>query len=191
MLSKIKHYIHQKTLKAIPHAIFKSYLYYFSLVWAQNLTLQKDCLLLQKKGLRLTLFLRRDAHVNTLFKDCNILEFHAVIRLHLRTLSWCINLSNMNFLNHLIPGLHFPQYFITTTQGGPIKVVLMYLLTEQNYMEEILLVLVQFSPGIIFKTFIEIFHFISTNSLKKLLTLHFWENIFEECLSYFICFYLL
>ena len=67
--------------------IFKSYLYYFSLVWAQNLTLQKDCLLLQKKGLRLTLFLRRDAHVNTLFKDCNILEFHAVIRLHLRTLS--------------------------------------------------------------------------------------------------------
>ena len=92
----------------------------------------------------------------------------------------------MNFLNHLIAGLHFPQYFITTTQGGPIKVVLMYLLTEQNYMEEILLVLVQFSPGIIFKTFIEIFHFISTNSLKKLLTLHFWENMFEERLLPFL-----
>ena len=32
MLSKIRHFVDQKTLKAIYHAIFKSHLYYYSLV---------------------------------------------------------------------------------------------------------------------------------------------------------------
>ena len=50
----------------------------------------------------------------------------------------------MNFPNHFINGLDFPQIFIPTSRGGPIWAVLMYLLTELNYMEEILFVLVQF-----------------------------------------------
>ena len=65
-----------------------------------------------------------------------------------------INPLNNNFPNHLITGLDFPQIFIPTTHGGQIWAVLMYLLTELNYMEEILFVLVQFSLGIIFKIFI-------------------------------------
>ena len=65
------------------------------------------------------------------------------------------------FPNHLITGLDIPQIFIPTTQGGQIWAVLMDLLTELNYMEEILFVLAQFSLGITFKIFIEIFYFIS------------------------------
>ena len=61
----------------------------------------------------------------------------------------------MNFPNHLIAGLDFPQTFIRTTQVGPIWDILMYLLTDQNYMEEFQLVLKQFSLGIICKIFIE------------------------------------
>ena len=67
----------------------------------------------------------------------------------------------MNFPSHLIAGLDFPQIFISATQGGPTWAVVMYLLTEPNYMEEILFVLVQFSLGIVFRTFIEIFYFLS------------------------------
>ena len=36
MLSKIRHFVDQKTLKAIYHVIFESHLYSSSLVWAQN-----------------------------------------------------------------------------------------------------------------------------------------------------------
>ena len=36
MLCKIRHFVDQKTLKAIYNAIFESHLYYYSLVWAQN-----------------------------------------------------------------------------------------------------------------------------------------------------------
>ena len=84
-----------------------------------------------------------------------------MIRLHLKTAFLYINPLNNNFPNHLITGMGFPQIFIPTTQGGQIWDVLIYLLTELNYMEEILFVLVQFSLEIIFKIFIEIFYFIS------------------------------
>ena len=67
----------------------------------------------------------------------------------------------MNFPNHLIAGLDFPQIFIAATQGGLTWAVVMYLLVEPNYMEEILFVLVRFSLGIVFRTFIEIFYFLS------------------------------
>ena len=55
----------------------------------------------------------------------------------------------------------FPQIFMPATRADQFWAVLMYLLTELNYMEEILFVLVQFLLGIIFKTFIEIFYLIS------------------------------
>ena len=84
-----------------------------------------------------------------------------MIRLHLKTPFLYISPLNINFPNHLITGLDFPQIFIPTTQGGQIWAVLMYLLTELNYLEEILFVLVQFSLGITFKIFGEIFYFIS------------------------------
>ena len=49
MLSKIKHFVDQKTLKAIYHAIFELHLYSSSLVWTQNFNFTKRLFILQKK----------------------------------------------------------------------------------------------------------------------------------------------
>ena len=93
-----------------------------------------------------------------------------MIRFHLKTPFLYIPPLIINFPNHLITGLDFPQIFIPTTQGGQIWAVLLYLLLELNYMEEILFVLAQFSLGI---TLIEnlhrniLFHKLTTKCLKK------------------------
>ena len=81
ILSKIRHFVDQKALKAIYHAIFESHLYSSSLVWAQNFNSTKKLFILQKKALRLMFFLRREAHTNPPCKDFNILKFHDKIAL--------------------------------------------------------------------------------------------------------------
>ena len=81
VLSKIKHFVQQTTLKAIYHAILESHLYSSSLVWAQNFNSTKRLFILQKKAIRLMFFLRRKAHTNPLFKDCNIPKFNDKIAL--------------------------------------------------------------------------------------------------------------
>ena len=83
-----------------------------------------------------------------------------MIRLHLKTPFLYINPLNINFPKHFMTGMDFPQILIPTTESGQI-LVLMYLLKELKVLQKILFVLVQFSPGIIFKVFIEIFYFIS------------------------------
>ena len=129
------------------------------------LTLPKDCLSYKKKQYDLC-FPQKLMHILTLFLSI-VVSLNSMIRLHLRTLFWHINPLGINFPNHLIPGLDFPQTFIPITQDGLIWAVLMYLLIEPNYMEKILFELVQFLLGNIFKIFIEIFHKLITNSLKK------------------------
>ena len=49
MISKIRHFVDQKTLKAIYHVIFESHLYSSSLVWAQNFNSTKRLFILLKK----------------------------------------------------------------------------------------------------------------------------------------------
>ena len=56
--------------------MFKSDLYPSSLFRGQNVNSTKRLFILQKQALRLMFFLRRDAHTNHLFKDCNILKIH-------------------------------------------------------------------------------------------------------------------
>ena len=81
MLSKIRHFVDQKTLKEIYHAIFESHLHYSSLVRAPNFNSKETLFTLQKKALRLMSFLRREAHTNPLFKDFNFLKLHDKIAL--------------------------------------------------------------------------------------------------------------
>ena len=121
ILSNVRHFVDQKTLKAIYHAIFESHLYSSSLVWAQNFNSTKRLFILQKKALRLMFFLRI------------LISLNSMIGLHLKIAFSYINLLNNNFPNHLITGLDLPQIFIPTTQGGQIWAVFMYLLTELNY----------------------------------------------------------
>ena len=58
LLSKIRHFVDQKTLKSIYHAIFKSHLYYSSLVWAQNFN-STERLLSYKKRTKTYTFLKK------------------------------------------------------------------------------------------------------------------------------------
>ena len=46
VLSKIRHFVDEKALKVIYHAIFESHLYYSSLVWAQNFNSTKRLFIL-------------------------------------------------------------------------------------------------------------------------------------------------
>ena len=75
MLSKVRYFVHKKTLKSIYHAIFESHLFYSCLVWAQNINSIKRLYILQKKSLRLMYFLNCNVHTTPLFKDLNILNF--------------------------------------------------------------------------------------------------------------------
>ena len=59
MLSKIRHFVDQKTLKAIYHDIFESHLYSCSLVWHRILILQKDDCLSYKKSTKIYVFLKK------------------------------------------------------------------------------------------------------------------------------------
>ena len=47
MFSKIRDFVHKKTLKSIYHAIFESHLFYSCLAWAQNIYSIKRLLLIK------------------------------------------------------------------------------------------------------------------------------------------------
>ena len=59
MFSKIRHFVDQKTLKAIYHAIFESHLYSSSLVWAQNFNSPNSTVYLTKKSTKTHVFLKK------------------------------------------------------------------------------------------------------------------------------------
>ena len=109
MLSKVRHFVHKKTLKSIYHAIFESHLFYSCLVWAQNINSIKRLYILQKKSLRLMYFLNRNAHTTPLFKDSNILKFPDKI-----ALENCIFIKN--HFNQTLP-TPFENWFTLSTDS--------------------------------------------------------------------------
>ena len=109
MLSKVRHFVHKKTLKSIYHAIFESHLFYSCLVWAQNINSIKRLYILQKKSLRLMYFLNRNAHTTPLFKDSNILKFPDKI-----ALENCIFIKN--YFNQTLP-TPFKNWFTLSTDS--------------------------------------------------------------------------
>ena len=95
MLSKVRHFVHKKTLKHY-HAIFESHLFYSCLASAQNINSIKRLYILQEKYLRLIYFLNRNAHTICLFKNSNILKFPDKI-----ALENCIFVKN--YFNQTLP----------------------------------------------------------------------------------------
>ena len=129
------------------------------------------------------MFFLKKMHIVT-FSLRIVIFINSMVRFHLRTLFWYINPSNMNFPNHLIAGLDFPQTFIPKTQGSPIWAVLMYFLTAILYGRNSVCISVIFTWNYFQNLHRNIsFHKLTKNSLKKLLTLHFWENMFDMLLS--------
>ena len=83
MLSKIRHFVNEKTLKSIYYAIFSSHLTYGSLVWRQkknpNLT---KIISLQKIALRIISFSPFRSPTSSLFPDLSILKFPDLITIN-------------------------------------------------------------------------------------------------------------
>ena len=88
ILSKLRHFIDEKTLKSIYHAIFEPYVHHSSLSWIQNSNSIKKLFALQKKSLRIIYFLNHNAYTSPLFRELNILK-----------LPYNIALENCFFIN--------------------------------------------------------------------------------------------
>ena len=74
MLSKIRHFVNFNNLKLIYHTPFESHLNYSLVVWAQNENSIKRLLVFQEKSLRITHFLKRNAHKSNNSKNLNALK---------------------------------------------------------------------------------------------------------------------
>ena len=173
MLSKIRHYIDQKTLPFYIGNIFTLFLFGLG----TEFKLYKTTIYLTKKALRLMFFLGRDAHTNPPFMDYNILRFHDKIALENSILIYKsfkhelpqpfnsrFGLSS-NFHTHNtrwsnLGCLNAPSH--KTKLYGRNSVCISVVFTC-NYLQNL-------HKNILF-------HKLTTNSLKKLLTLHFFQKI--------------
>ena len=75
LLFKIRNFVNSSILRTIYFAIFRSHLYYCSLVWSQNCNATNRLVILQKKALRIINFQPRNSHSTPLFKRSFILKF--------------------------------------------------------------------------------------------------------------------
>ena len=84
MLSKIRHYVNNETLRSIYFAIFSSHLSYGSIIWAQNPNNQnvKRISRLQNRALRVICFADYRVHANPLYKHQNILKFNDNVKMN-------------------------------------------------------------------------------------------------------------
>ena len=159
MLSKVRHFVHKKTLKSIYRAIFESHLLYSCLVWEQNINSIKRLYILQKKSLRLMYFLNRNIHTSPLFKNSNILKFPDKIAL-----------ENCNFLknyfNQTLP-TPFKNWFTPSTDSHTHNATWSNLVCPKipphktKYMEDNLSTLMQSIFEIIYKGIAKILCYIS------------------------------
>ena len=76
ILSKLRHYVNQKTLRSIYFSLFESHTNYANIVWGQNIDSSNRLFLLQKKAIRTMHFSQYLAHTDPLFYTANIVKIH-------------------------------------------------------------------------------------------------------------------
>ena len=76
ILSKLRHYVNQKTLRSIYFSLFESHTNYANIVWGQNIDSSNRLFLLQKKAIRTMHFSQYLAHTDPLFSTANIVKIH-------------------------------------------------------------------------------------------------------------------
>ena len=81
MLTKIRHYINEKTLSMVYHGIFSSLLLYGSQIWGQSNQSVSKMEKLQNTALRIIDFKPLRYSVNSLYNKCEILKFGDSIKL--------------------------------------------------------------------------------------------------------------
>ena len=75
MLSKLRYYVNESTLKSIYYSIFESNFNYASVVWAQKINSSSRLFLLQKKAIRIINFANWNSHTDPLFYASKIIKF--------------------------------------------------------------------------------------------------------------------
>ena len=79
-MSKLHHYVPQKTCISVHFSLFYSFLLYGSLAWQfTSITNLKRIFILQKKCLRLITFSSYTDHSNPLFRDLKLLKLHDIL----------------------------------------------------------------------------------------------------------------
>ena len=112
MLSKVRHFIHKRTLKSIYHVIFESHLFYFCLVWVQNIHSIK---IFYKKNLYGQCAFWIVMHIQPLFLRIQTLS-NFLIKLLLKIV-FLLRINSSEAYQHLSPSL---QIHIHITQDGLI-----------------------------------------------------------------------
>ena len=111
MLSKVRHYVPQRELVGIYHAIFTSHLMYNCEVWAQqNSILVNKIAKLQNKAMQIINFKSFDTPSNLLYIETGMLKFRDIIRL-----KNCLFVHD--FLTNTLPQC-FADDFKTLFQNG-------------------------------------------------------------------------
>ena len=81
VLTKIRHYINEKTLSTVYHGMFSSLLIYGSQIWGQSNQSVSKMEKLQNKALRIINFKPLRYSVNSLYNKCEIWKFDDGIKL--------------------------------------------------------------------------------------------------------------
>ena len=124
LLSKLRHFVNQSTLKSIYYAIFESNFNYASIVWAQKITSSHRLFLLQKKAIRIINFSDRLAHTNPLFYNSKIIKLPDKVSIE----NCCfISKSLSNFLppsfnNWFLFSASFHSHDLRSSDLGVLKV---------------------------------------------------------------------
>ena len=81
MLSKIRYYVNEETLRMVYFGIFSSIFSYGSLIWGQHNSISKKLQVFQNKALRIMHFQPPRTSASPLLKLSNILNFKDIINL--------------------------------------------------------------------------------------------------------------
>ena len=109
ILSKLRHYVNQKTLRSIYFSLFESHTNYANIVWGQNIDSSNRLFLLQKKAIRTMHFSQYLAHTDPLFCTANIVKIHDKV-----SIDNCMFISKS--LCNYLPSL-FKDWFIFSSSN--------------------------------------------------------------------------
>ena len=109
ILSKLRHFVNNETLKMIYHSVFESHFKYANIVWGQTIDSSHRLFLLQKKALRIIFFQNRLSHTNPLFLSSSIIKLYDQI-----SIDNCIFINKV--FNKRVPPI-FQDWFAFSSLG--------------------------------------------------------------------------
>ena len=116
MLSKIRHYVNNETLRSIYFVIFNSHLSYGSMIWAQDPNNQnvRRVMRLQKRAIRIMNFAHHRDHADPIFKELGILKFTDSVEIqNILLVSDSLNSRLPTILNNIFSFIESTHYYKT------------------------------------------------------------------------------